>query len=208
MESPVATKLKIVAEPTETEAASARVAPQFELAPTRKQHSGWTAERQRKFIDRLSLSGSVGEACAIAGVASSSAYRLRNKAGAESFARAWDAALSLAATRLVAITFDRAINGRAERFYKDGELVMERRMPSDYLLTWLLSRLDPMQFGSPTAKALAAATGDPRDAARNALPELREALADFAPDECECDNGEIIDDRLGEMSDGFVDASD
>jgi hypothetical protein len=208
MESPVATKLKIVAEPTETEAAAARAAPQFELAPTRNRHAGWTGDRQRRFIDRLALTGSVGEACAIAGVASSSAYRLRNKAGAESFARAWDAALSLAATRLVAITFDRAINGRAERFYKDGELVMERRMPSDYLLTWLLSRLDPLQFGSPTAKALAVTTGDPRDAARNALPDLREALTDIAPEECECDNGEIIDDRLGEMNDGLVDASD
>ena len=49
--------------------------------------SGWTAERQRKFIEHLSLTGSVGEASAVAGVSSRSAYRLRNKAGAESFAR-------------------------------------------------------------------------------------------------------------------------
>src|SRR4051794_24890282 len=157
----MATKLKIV---DEVEAAlAAPEPPRFTPAPTRKRHAGWTAERQRKFIQHLALTGNVGEACAVVSVASSSAYRLRNKAGAESFARAWDAALRLCATRLTAIACDRAVNGRVERLYKDGELVMERRMPSDYLLTWLLSRLDPLQFGSPTAKALAAATGDPRD---------------------------------------------
>ena len=50
----------------------------FTPAPTRKQNAGWTAERQRKFIEHLALTGSVGEACALVGVASSSAYRLRN----------------------------------------------------------------------------------------------------------------------------------
>ena len=202
----MATKLKVVDEVADI--VPAPEPPPFDIAPTRKPHAGWTAERQRRFIERLALTGSVGEACAIAGVASSSAYRLRNKAGAESFARAWDAALSMSATRLAAIAFDRAINGRAERFYKDGELVMERRMPSDYLLTWLLSRLDPLQFGSPTARALAGAAGDPRDIARNSLPRLIDALTDVAPQDCECDSGAIIDDRLGEIGDGRVDCSD
>jgi hypothetical protein len=183
----------------DTEAASASVVP-FTPAPTRKQNGGWTAERQRKFIEHLALTGSVGESCALVGVASSSAYRLRNKAGAESFARAWDAALSLAATRLAAIAFDRALNGRTERFYKDGELAMERKMPSDYLLTWLLSRLDPLQFGSPSAKALAAAGGDPRDKARNSLPDLAAQFTDVAPEDCEVSNGEYLDERLGEVA--------
>src|SRR5690348_3053159 len=55
---------------------------------------------------------------------------------------------------------------------------MERRIPSDYLLTWLLARLDPLTFGSPTAKAHALATGDPRDKARNALPDLMASFED------------------------------
>jgi len=205
------TKLKIV-EPAQGQPAapvpqpidpadqSDQRSPEFTPAPTRKKHSGWTAERQRKFIEHLSLSGSIGEACALVGVASSSAYRLRNKSGAESFARAWDSALSLAATRLAAIAFDRALHGRSERFYKDGELVMERKMPSDYLLTWLLSRLDPLQFGSPSAKALAAATGDPREVSRNSLPALTASLTDISPDDCETDHGDYIDERLGEIS--------
>ena len=195
----MATKLKVV-DQSEREVAPATEPPQFEIAPTRNKHSGWTAERQRKFIEHLSLTGSVGEASAVAGVSSRSAYRLRNRAGAESFARAWDAALSMAATRLAAIAFDRALHGRSERFYKDGELVMERKMPSDYLLTWLLARLDPLQFGSMSAKALAQATGDPRDRSRNSLPELTASLADVADSECPIESAEQIDDRLGEMS--------
>ena len=94
--------------------------------------------------------------------------------------------MSLSSTRLAAIALDRSVNGRVERFYKNGELVMERRIPSDYLLTWLLARLDPLRFGSPTAKALAAATGDPHDAARNSLPKLLDNLTDIAPEDCSC----------------------
>lgn len=194
----MATKLKVVDQAADI--VPAPEPPSFDIAPTRNRHSGWTAGRQRKFIEHLSLTGSVGEAAAIAGVSSRSAYRLRNKAGAESFARAWDAALSLSATRLAAIAFDRALHGRSERIYRDGELVMERKMPSDYLLTWLLARLDPLQFGSPAARALAAATGDPRDRSRRSLPDLTASLADVAADECPIEAAEGIDDRLGEMA--------
>jgi hypothetical protein len=193
-------KLKIVQ--NDADIVPAPQVPQFTPAPTRKQHSGWTAERQRKFIEHLSLTGSVGEACALVGVASSSAYRLRNKAGAESFARAWDAALSMSPTRLSAIALDRAINGRVERFYKDGELVMERRMPSDYLLTWLLARLDPLRFGLPNARAQAAATGDPRAKAVADLPGLLDRFTDIPTDECEVEPIDFLDDRLGEAGTG------
>jgi hypothetical protein len=174
----------------------------FDPAPTRRRRAGWTAERQRKFIEQLSLTGHAGEAAALVGLSSTSAYRLCNKAGAESFSRAWDAALRLAATRGVAIAWDRALNGRVERFYRDGELVMERRIPSDYLLTWLLSRLDPLQFGSPAAKALAAATGDPREKARQELPRLMTSFEDVPEAECPTEGGDYLDERLGETGSG------
>jgi hypothetical protein len=178
--------------------------PDFTPAPTRKRNAGWTAERQRIFIERVALTGNVGEACALAGLSSSSFYRLCQKAGADSFVKAWNAARMLAATRGSAIAWDRAVNGRVERFYKDGELVMERRIPSDYLLTWLLSRLDPLTFGSPAAKAHALATGDPLEKARKDLPRLMAGFTDMSPQECECDEGEYIDERLGEIADGKV----
>ncbi len=174
----------------------------FDPAPTRKQHAGWTAQRQRRFIEHLAVSGNVGEAAAAAGVSSRSAYRLRDKPGAESFARAWVAALSLCSTRLAAIGLDRAMNGRVERFYKDGELVMERRIPSDHLLTWFLSRLDPAQFGTPAAKAHAATTSDPREAARTDLPALTQSFTDIDPQDCECEPIDFLDPRLGETGSG------
>ena len=192
----MATKLKIV---EEAPGAPVLEPPEFLPAPSRNTR-GWSADRQRKFIEHLALSGLIGEASAVAGVSSRSAYRLRIKAGAESFAAAWDAALRLSATRLAAIAFDRAINGRAERIYKDGELVAERRVPSDYLLTWLLGRLDPVQFGHPTARAAAIAAGaNPRLAAAEALPALTASLTDVAPEECSCEPGDRIDHRVGEM---------
>lgn len=200
----MATKLKVVDQASDSDLAPAPPPPDFTPAPTRKRNAGWTAERQRIFIDRLALTGNAGEACALVGLSSTSAYRLRNKAGADSFARAWDAALVLASTRGSAIAWDRAVNGRCERFYKDGELVMERRLPSDYLLTWLLSRLDPATFGSPAARAHAAATGNPREKARADMPRLLASFTDISPDDCECDEPHHIDYRLGEMSDGKV----
>ena len=121
----MATKLKIVNEVADI--VPTPKVPDFDIAPTRKRHAGWTAERQRKFIEHLALTGHVGEACALVGVASSSAYRLKHKIGAESFSRAWDAALRLCPTRLVSIGLDWAVNGRVERHYKNGELEMERR---------------------------------------------------------------------------------
>ena len=197
----MATKLKIIEDVADI--VPAPTIPDFTPAPTRNQHSGWTAKRQRKFIEHLALTGHVGEACGVAGVASSSAYRLKHRPGAEGFSDAWDAALRLAATtRLPAIALDRALNGRIERFYKDGELVMERRIPSDYLLTWLLSGLNPLQFGLPTAKALAAATGDPCNAARKQLPALVTAFQDVPQEQCPVEPVDYLDDRLGETGSG------
>lgn len=197
----MATKLKVVEQVADIVAPP--TIPQFDPVPTRKRNTGWTADRQRKFIEHLALTGHVGEACAVVGVASSSAYRLKHKRGAEGFSDAWDAALRLAATtRLPAIAFDRALNGRVERFYRDGELVMERRIPSDYLLTWLLSRLNPLQFGLPTAKALAAATGDTCKAARTELPALVAAFEDVPKEECAAEPIDYLDDRLGEAGTG------
>jgi len=196
----MATKLKVITDAADI--VPAPTLPEFSTAPTRKRHAGWTAERQRRFIEHLALTGHVGEACAMVGVASSSAYRLKHKVGAESFSEAWDAAVRMSSTRLQAIAFDRALNGRVERHYRNGELVMERRIPSDYLLTWLLSRLDPAMFGSPTAKALAAATGNPQDKARTSLPALMASFEDVPEEDCPTEEIDYLDDRLGETGKG------
>jgi len=196
----VATKLKIIDDVADI--VPPPQIPEFVPVPTRKHRAGWTAERQRTFIERLAVTGDVGEACALAGLSSSSFYRLCNKAGADSFVAACRAAKVLASTRGSAIAWDRAINGRVERFYKDGELVMERRVPSDYLLTWLMARLDPLQFGSPAAKAHAMPAGDPVTAARKAMPGLLDSLTDVSEEECEVEGIDYLDPRLGETGSG------
>jgi len=145
----MATRLKVVDDPSDL--ASDVPPPTFDPAPTRNRLAGWTADRQRTFIDILSLTGSVGEASAAAGVSSRSAYRLRNRAGADGFARAWDFAQQMSATRPAATDLDRAIDERVEH------LGMSNR-----LVTWLLAHLDPVQYGGAGRQAM------PRSAHRGA----------------------------------------
>ena len=196
----MATKLKIVDEIDDI--VPGPQVPEFTPAPTRKRRAGWTAERQRKFVEHYAVNGHAGEACAMVGLSCSSLYRLCNRPGADSFVAACNAARILAATRASAIVWDRAINGRVERFYKDGELVLERRIPSDHLLTWLLSRLDPLTYGSPAAKAHALAHGDPREKARKDLPQLMQGFEDVPEEECPTEDIDFFDDRVGETGSG------
>ncbi|WP_395622874.1 hypothetical protein [Sphingomonas daechungensis] len=118
-----------------------------ELDLSRKRLAGWSAIRQRMFLETLAETGSVHLASNAARLTARSAYRLRTRSPA--FARAWDTALQLSVGRLSAIVFDRAINGRVEQIFRDGDLIGERRVPSDKLLTWLLARLDPKRFALP-----------------------------------------------------------
>jgi hypothetical protein len=204
----MATKLKIIENvadivPAPAPGADQRTLGQFTpVPPTRKRRVGWTAAKQRKFVEHLALTGNAGDACALVGLSSTSFYALCNRAGADSFVAACSAARILASTRGSAIAWDRAVNGRVERFYKDGELVMERRIPSDHLLTWLLSRLDPLTFGSPAAKAHALAHGDPREKARKQLPQLLASFEDVPQEDCPTESIDFLDDRLGETGSG------
>ncbi len=67
--------------------------PPFYPVPTRARRDGWTVKRQTDFLGYLAETGSVLGACEAVGMSRKSAYRLRARPGAESFAAAWDAAL-------------------------------------------------------------------------------------------------------------------
>ena len=78
-------------------ALSCRVQPRrirFTPVPLKARHDGWTPARQRHFIDRLAATKSVARACREVGMSSVTAYALRRRPGAESFAAAWDEALA------------------------------------------------------------------------------------------------------------------
>lgn len=158
----------------------------FAPVPVKRRHDGWTAERQRAFIAALAETGCVSEACAEVGITPRSAYRLREHPGARAFAEAWDHALSFASSRLASIAFERAIHGSVERIYRNGELVEERRRPSDKLLMWLLGHIDPVGFGW-----LSRMPGGAPDVsfyklqhARKQMPKQLRKLSDIDADEC------------------------
>lgn len=78
--------------PPRRPARHARV-PAFSPVPIRTRADGWTPERQAAFLAQLAITRSVCEAARRVGMARETAYRLRAKPGAESFAAAWDAVL-------------------------------------------------------------------------------------------------------------------
>lgn len=143
------------------------------LPDSRKSLAGWSADRQRLFLTNLAETGSVHLAAATARLTARGAYRLRTRSPA--FARAWDTALRLSVGRLAAIAFDRALHGRVEQIYQSGELVRERRVPSDKLLMWLLSRLDPTRFALPWEQR---GNSDPQANAVTEFSALLDAVTD------------------------------
>ena len=128
----------------------------FAPEPSRKR-AGWSAFRQRIFIEALAETGSVRLAAKAAGLSARSAYALRVRS--VPFDTAWRAAEQLAAGRLAAIAFDRAIHGRIDQVWHGGELVGERRVPNDKMLMWLLARLDSKRFALARETAQMTETG-------------------------------------------------
>lgn len=68
----------------------------FDPAPLRARHDGWTPAAQRRFVFLIARGAGVGEAARSVGRSRQTAYVLRARPGAESFAAAWDAALDFA----------------------------------------------------------------------------------------------------------------
>ncbi|WFL77633.1 hypothetical protein P7228_00795 [Altererythrobacter arenosus] len=60
---------------------------------------GWTPLRQAEFIGHLAETRSVGAAARAVGMARESAYRLRERPGAEGFCAAWDVAMARLGTK-------------------------------------------------------------------------------------------------------------
>ncbi|WP_338426072.1 hypothetical protein [Sphingopyxis kveilinensis] len=77
----------------------------------RRRADGWTAETQGNFIRALEAMGSVGKAARAVGMGRASAYRLRDRPDAASFAAAWDRAIATGRTHQFSIAMDRALNG-------------------------------------------------------------------------------------------------
>lgn len=113
--------------------------PEFEAVPRKTyRHDGWTPERQKAFIEALADTGCVTRAAAMVNMAQANCYTLRRAPGAESFRRAWDAALDFGLQRLKDIAFERAIEGQLVPVFVAGRLMGFRRKRNDALLMFCL----------------------------------------------------------------------
>ncbi|MBC7986122.1 MAG: hypothetical protein H7X93_05550 [Sphingomonadaceae bacterium] len=63
------------------------------------------------FVEALAAMGTVDGAARAVGMSRMSAYKLRRRPGAESFAAAWDGALDTGRARMFDAAIDRALNG-------------------------------------------------------------------------------------------------
>jgi hypothetical protein len=68
----------------------------FTPVPPRSQHNGWFPSLQRRFVVELARGAEPDEAARLVGKTRQTAYRLRTRAGGESFAAAWDEAQDFA----------------------------------------------------------------------------------------------------------------
>jgi transposase-like protein len=108
----------------------------------RRRRNGWTEERQRAFIAVLQLCGSISAAARAVGMSPRSAYRLAEADGADSFARAWDAAFAEGIARMRADALDRSIHGSLVPVYRGGRLVRVEHRRNDRLAIALLGGRD------------------------------------------------------------------
>jgi hypothetical protein len=123
--------------------------PDFTPVPVRSRVDGWTAERQRVFISALRARRCVDAAARTAGLSRESAYRLRRKPGAESFAAAWDAALAAVprGTTSASLVWHRALYRTARPVIRKGETVGHLIQPDNRALLSLLGRVDRLTRG-------------------------------------------------------------
>ncbi|MGQ0590366.1 MAG: hypothetical protein ACT4N8_12690 [Sphingosinicella sp.] len=116
----------------------------FVAVPVRARHDGWTKARQQGFILRLALGGCVTLAAKAVGKTKASAYRLRERPGAESFAAAWDRALGWGRSRAVDLGMERAILGEEVPVMYRGRRVGTRQVHDNRLLIAVLNAIGPL----------------------------------------------------------------
>jgi hypothetical protein len=81
------------------------------VALDRVRHDGWTPERQRLFLVALAAMGTVDSAAQAVGMSRISAYNLKKRADAGSFADEWDRALGFGRGMMFDYVMARAIHG-------------------------------------------------------------------------------------------------
>jgi hypothetical protein len=122
--------------------------PAFYPVPVKPRADGWTVQRQANFLGWLAETGSVSAACVRVGMSRNSAYKLRGKRDAESFAAAWDAALGMPVRK---VTIDDlhflAHHGLVKPLFRGGKYIRSQRKPDNSALLRLMARFDRLTAG-------------------------------------------------------------
>lgn len=145
----------------------------FTPVPVRSRRDGWTPARQATFIAALARTRCVVAAARASGLSFQTAYRLRARPDAGSFAAAWDRAL--AGPPLDRPLSGRAIDGVVTPITYRGRQVGERRRYDNRLAVYLLSILRPDRYAARGRSP--APSGDTGEAFARALANLEADLA-------------------------------
>lgn len=112
------------------------------MAMSNQSPFGWTAQARSTFLASLATCGTVRGAAQSVNLSPQAAYKLRARDPA--FARAWDAAITIARDHLVSHLTTVAFEGWTEEVWYKGELVGERHRHNPMVAMRLLERLDRM----------------------------------------------------------------
>jgi hypothetical protein len=115
--------------------------PTFTPVPlARQRHDGWTPERRAAFLSALAELGLVGAAARSVGMSRKSAFALRARAGAESFAAAWDAAVAEGCEQAIDHGVRLATQGELRPiFYRGRQVGEERRFNTRLMIAALIA---------------------------------------------------------------------
>jgi hypothetical protein len=103
----------------------------------------WSGENKRAFLEELSITGNVSEACKIVGKSRRAAYNARHKGGERGFRIGWDAAMLAARVVVQDVLYERALNGQQSETVRDPDNNRTVRHNFDNRMTMgLLTRLD------------------------------------------------------------------
>jgi hypothetical protein len=165
----------------------------------RERADGWTADKQRAFIEALADECSVTRAAAIVGMSSGGAYKLRRLPGGERFKAAWDAALREGAAKLADELTQRAIDGVEEPVFYKGERVGTRRRYNDRLGMFLLRAHMPEVYDADRRGAAPETPGStPGPAPAAAVPTVAAALESLTPAMPDAPHLSLAPDELAE----------
>ncbi|WP_051586762.1 hypothetical protein [Novosphingobium resinovorum] len=119
--------------------------PAFAPVPVRPRKDGWTPARQAAFLAALAQGGGVEAAALRVGLSRESAYRLRRKPGAGSFAAAWDKVTGKPPEKRKVTPEERAVRARfgllKVRIYRGRHIATELK-PDNRALLSLLAQID------------------------------------------------------------------